>query len=204
MNYILSIKQGLSAEIYKYRNTFLFWFVLLAPAFVPTINLVIFLNKGEEILGRGGTAWENLLQNSSGPSSFLFPFFVYVVALFVNNIESTSNTWKLIYTQPLSRFSVYLSKVKVFSLMLFISLMIYGVLVYAVGLIVNLANPDLGFGEPFDILFLFGRCFKLYLGVLGFAMIHFYISQRTKNIILPLGIGIAGLISFMILVQGWE
>lgn len=204
MNSVIALKRGISAEIFKFRSTFVFWFIILAPAFIPVINLIVFLQRGDEIVARGGTAWGNLMQFSNGPSNFLFPFFVFIVALFVNNIEWSSNTWKLIYTQPLNRLTVYFSKLWVFIIMLFTSLMIYGGLLIAVGQIVHATNPDLGFGEPFDLVMLFGRTFRTFLATLGFASIHFYISQRSKNLILPLGIGIAGIISFMILMQGWE
>lgn len=204
MNSALALKRGISAEIYKFRSTFVFWFIILAPAFIPLINLIIFLKRGDEIIERGGTAWGNLMQFSTGPSNFLFPFFVFIVALFVNNIEWSSNTWKLIYTQPLNRLNIYFSKLIVFVLMLFFSLMLYGTLLILVGKIVQLVNPDLGFAEPLDLVLLFGNCFRMFLATLGFASIHFFISQRTKNLILPLGIGIGGIISFMILIQGWE
>ena len=204
MNSVLTLKRGISAEIYKFRSTFVFWFIILAPAFIPFINLIVFLRKGDEILERGGTAWGNLMQYSSGPSNFLFPFFVFIVALFVNNIEWSSNTWKLIYAQPLQRLNVYFSKLIVFILMIFFSLMLFGALIIVAGKIVHATNPDLGFGEPIDLVLLFGNTFRTFLATLGFASIQFYIGQRTKNLILPLGIGIAGIISFMILVQGWE
>ena len=204
MNSVLALQRGISAEIYKFRSTFVFWFIILAPAFIPFINLIVFLRKGDEILERGGTAWGNLMQYSTGPSNFLFPFFVFIVALFVNNIEWTSNTWKLIYAQPLRRLNVYLSKLIVFILMIFFSLMLFGALLIVVGKIVHATNPDLGFGDPIDLVLLFGNTFRTFLATLGFASIQFFIGQRTKNLILPLGIGIAGIISFMILVQGWE
>ncbi|MEC7756107.1 MAG: ABC transporter permease [Bacteroidota bacterium] len=201
---ILALKKGISAEIYKYRSTFVFWFVLLAPAFIPAINLIAFLRRGDAIVARGGTAWENLMQFSSGPANFLFPFFVIIVALFVNTIESNSNTWKLIYAQPLSRLNVFCSKMLVYIAMLFCSLMLFGLMTYAVGWLVHLANPDLGFADPFNLWHLLGNCFTIFLATLGFGSIHFYLSQRTKNLILSLGIGVGGIVSFMILVQGWE
>ncbi|WP_420386210.1 ABC transporter permease [Roseivirga sp.] len=204
MNTAIALKRGISAEIYKYRSTFVFWFIILAPAFIPIINLIVFLKRGDEIVERGGTAWGNLLQFSNGPANFLFPFFVFIVALFVSNIEWNSNTWKLIYTQPINRLSVFFSKLLVFVAMLFVSLMLYGTLILVVGKIVHTINPDLGFGDPFDLVMLYGRTFRMFLATLGFASIQFYISQRTKNILLPLGIGIGGIISFMIVVQGWE
>lgn len=204
MNSALALRKGISAELFKFRSTFVFWLVILAPAFIPTINLIVFLQRGDEILARGGTAWSNLMQFSTGPSGFLFPFFVFIVALFVNNIEWSSNTWKLIYTQPLSRLNIYFSKLIVFVLMLFLSLILYGSLLVLVGKIVHSTNPDLGFGNPLNLTIHFGIIIRTFLATLGFASIHFYISQKTKNLILPLGIGIGGLISFMILVQGWE
>ena len=204
MNSVLALQRGISAEIYKFRSTFVFWFIILAPAFIPVINLMVFLKRGDEILERGGTAWGNLVQYSINPSNFLIPFFIFIVALFVNNIEWTSNTWKLIYAQPLKRLNVYLSKLIVFILMIFFSLMLFGALIIVVGKIVHVTNPDLGFGEPVDMVLVFGNTFRIFLATLGFATIQFYIGQRTKNLILPLGVGIAGIISFMILIQGWE
>lgn len=204
MNSVIALKRGVSAEIFKFRATFVFWLVILAPAFIPLINLTVFLNRGEEIMASGGTAWGNLMQFSNGPSSFLFPFFVFIVALYVNNIEWSSNTWKLIYAQPINRLTVFFSKLIVFMGMLFISLMLFGLLIFVVGKIIHASQPELGFSQPFDLVVLFGQSLRTFLATLGFASIHFFISQKTKNLILPLGIGIAGIISFMIVSQGWE
>lgn len=204
MIYPIEIRRGLSAEFFKFKNTFLFWFVILAPAFVPFINLISFLRRGEDIMARGGEAWPNLIQYNTGPSNLLLPFFIFILALYVNNIETSSNTWKLIYSQPISRLSVYISKLSSLLIMLFLSLMLFGIFIYASGILINYFKPSLGFDTRVDIVFLFGRCLKIYFATLGIAVIHFYISQRSKSILLPLGIGIGGLISFSILVQGWE
>lgn len=204
MNTVGELTRGIGAELYKFKRTFVLWFLILAPAFVPAINLIIFLNKGHEIVGAEDNPWELLLKFSVDPGNFLFPFFVMIVALFVNSIEHNSNTWKLIYTQPLSRFIVYISKVKVFLLMLFFSLMLFGVFTVLVGWILNIVKPDLGFDQAFDVTIFFLVSTKIFLTTLGYASLQFLMSQQWRNLMLPLGIGIAGLISFMILVQGWK
>lgn len=204
MNLALELKRGISAEIYKFKGTFTLWLLILAPAFVPVINFIIFLNKGDEIVKPGDNPWALLTNFSIDPANFLFPFFVFIVALFVNNIEYNSNTWKLIYTQPLSRMAIYLSKMKVFIAMLLFSLMLFAVFTQIVGLLLSLIKPELGFDKAYDHSFIYQLSLKTFLSTLGYASIHFWISQRWKTIILPLGIGIAGIISFMILVQGWK
>jgi len=204
MNAAIALKRGISAELYKYKRTFILWFLILAPAFVPVINFIIFLTRGKILMAEGGNPWERLLQLSVNPANFLFPFFVMIVALFVNSIEYNSNTWKLIYTQPLSRLTVYLAKVKVFTLMIFTSLMLFGVFAILAGYILRITNPDLGFDQAFDVSIFFKLSIKVFLTTLGYASIQFWLSQRFKNLILPLGIGIGGFISFMILSQGWE
>ncbi|OEK05101.1 ABC transporter permease [Roseivirga misakiensis] len=204
MNSAIALKRGISAELYKFRRTFILWFLILAPAFIPVINLIIFLSRGDVIMAEGGNPWSKLLQFSIDPANFLFPFFVMIVALFVNSIEYNSNTWKLIYTQPLSRTVVYLSKVKVFAFMIFSSLMLFGTFTVLVGYILKVAAPELGFDQAFGISIFFKLSFKVFLATMGYASIQFWLSQRFKNLILPLGIGIAGFISFMILVQGWK
>lgn len=204
MNPAIALRRGLQAEVYKFRRTFLFWFLILAPGFVPAINLIIFLSKGRQIVEEGANPWANLLSMSIEPGNILFPFFVMIVALFVNSIETSSNTWKLIYTQPLSRFTVYLSKVLVFMLMLFVSLSLFGIFSIGVGWVVHIFMPDLGFDQAFKTQQFFLIPTRIYLMTLGYASLQFLMSQESKNLILPLGIGIGGLISFLILSQGWE
>ena len=204
MNIAIQLKRGISAEIFKYKKTFTLWLLILAPAFVPVINFIILWQKGPEIIKEGMNAWSTLLGNSIDPANFLFPFFVMMVALLVNNIEYSSNTWKLIYAQPLSRLALYLSKMKVFIVMILISLMLFGSFTILVGLSMRLIHPGLGFEESFNFSFQYALMIKIFLGTLGMASIQFFISQQSKNLILPLGIGIAGLISFIIVVRGWE
>lgn len=204
MNIALQLKRGLSAEVYKYKKTLTMWLLILAPAFVPAINFIILWRKGPDIIKPDMDAWSTLINFSVDPANFLFPFFVMMVALLVNNIEYSSNTWKLTYAQPLSRLALYLSKMKVFIAMIFFSLMLFGTFTILVGLSMRFVQPGLGFEEAFSFGFEYSLMIKIFLATLGMASIQFFISQQTKNLILPLGIGIAGLISFMIVVQGWE
>lgn len=204
MNPVISLGRGVGAEVFKFRRTFLFWFLLLAPGFVPAINLIIFLSRGRDLIQPGDNPWETLLQMSVSPGNFLFPFFVMIVALFVNSVETSSNTWKLIYTQPLSRLTVYLSKVLVFISMLFTGLLLFGLFSIGTGWVVGILMPDLGFDQAFQTYKFFTLPSKVYLMTLGYASIQFLISQQSRNLILPLGIGMGGLISYLILVQGWE
>lgn len=204
MNFFNLLRRGLHAESYKYRSTFLWWFVLLAPAFIPLINGIAFVRRGEYILERGGTAWGMMMQYSNAPAYLLFPFFVFIVALYINQVEWSSNTWKLIYTQPMSRLSVFFSKWIFFLSILLISLMLYAGFLVLAGKITHLLRPSLGFDEPLDLYVLFAQAFRMFLATLGLASIQFYLSQKTKNIMLPLGVGIAGIISYLIVVKGWE
>ena len=192
MNAVIAMKKGLSAEIYKFRRTFTLWTLILAPGFIPAINLIIFWSKGEQVIKEGQNPWDLLLQFSIDPGNFLFPFFVMIIALFVNNIEHSANTWKLIYTQPLQRTTVYLAKVKVFIVMILFSLMLFGVFTLGVGYAMQVIRPELGFDQPFDAAFLFQACFKIFLCSLGYASIQFAISQKWKNLILPLAVGLGG------------
>ncbi len=204
MNYAIELKRGISAEIYKFRGTLTLWLLILAPAFVPVINFFIFFMRGDRFIKPEDNPWKLLTEYSIDPANFLFPFFVFIIALFVNNIEYNSNTWKLIYTQPLSRTTIYLSKLKVFASMLLFSLILFAVFTQLVGLILSVLKPEFGFDKAYDHSFLYQVSIKTFLASLGYASIHFWISQHFRNIILPLGIGIGGIISFMILVQGWE
>lgn len=204
MNIAVELKRGISAELFKYRRTFVLWILVLAPAFVPIINFIILFKKGDQIIQEGQNAWEVLLSNTIQPGNFLFPFFVMVIALFVNSIEHNSNTWKLIYTQPISRLATFLAKMKVFILMVLFSLMLFAFFSIMVGYLLNVIRPELGFDQAFDKSLIFQACLKIFLATLGYASIQFALSQKSKNLMLSLGVGIAGVISVMILMNGWE
>ena len=87
---------------------------------------------------------------------------------------------------------------------MFFSLMLFGVFSISVGYIVKAVKPDLGFDQAFNLSLFFALPFKIFLATLGYASIQFWLSQRWKNLILSLGVGIGGFISFMIAVNGWE
>ncbi len=204
MNLALELKRGISAELFKFRRTFVLWLLVLAPAFVPAINFIILFKRGDKIIQDGQNAWAVLLGNTIQPGNFLFPFFVMVIALFVNSIEHNSNTWKLIYTQPISRLATFLSKMKVFVLMIFFSLMLFAFFSLIVGYLLNVVKPELGFDQAFDKSLIFQACLKIFLASLGYASLQFALSQKSKNLMLSLGVGIGGVISVMILMNGWE
>jgi hypothetical protein len=204
MNLALQLRRGLSAEIYKFKGTLAFWPLIIAPAFIPFINFMILWRKGDSLIQPGTNAWDALLNLSINPGNFLFPFFLIMLALLVNNIEYNANTWKQIYSQSLSRTAVYLSKVKAFLLMTFISLFLFASFTLLVGFLLRYISPDLGFEEGLNLGLFYAFYLKMFLTVLGMASIQFWISQQSKNLILPLGIGIAGVISVIILIQGWK
>ena len=204
MSLAMQLRRGISAEIYKYKRTFTFWLLVLAPAFIPAINFLILTTKGSDLIKEGDNAWQLLISFSMGPANFLFPFFIIMIALLVNSLEYNANTWKLIYSQPLSRSAVYLSKMKVFILMSFMSLSLFSTFTILVGLSMRVIAPELGFNNGFDFGLVYGLYFKVFLSTLGMASIQFWISQRWKNLIIPLGVGIAGVISSIIAMQGWK
>ncbi len=203
MNLAIQITRGLSAEVYKYKKTLTFWLLIIAPAFIPAINFLILWRRGGDII-KDGNAWDMLMQLSMGPANFLFPFFIIMIALLVNSLEYNANTWKLIYAQPLSRFSVYFSKVTTFVMMLFITLMLFTTFTILVGISMRFVKPGLGFEVGYDYTLVYSLYLKIFLCTLAMAAIQFWISQRWKNMILSLGVGIAGVISSLIVMQGWK
>ena len=61
MNIALSLRRSLSTEIFKFRSTFLIWFLLIAPVFIPVINPILFLKRGDEIVSIEKTALSKVI-----------------------------------------------------------------------------------------------------------------------------------------------
>jgi hypothetical protein len=205
MSIALQYRRGISAEILKYRKTFTMWLIILGPLLIPLIMTIVFMAKGDEIVHGSKLAWFVFASGQlQGGLQLLFPFYIIMLALLVNNIEWGSNTWKLIYTQPLSKATIYFSKVFVLCGMILVSLLLFATFIILGGYLVHIVHPDLGFGEGYNFFGLYQLIFKVFLAILGMAAIQNWLSLRSKNLILPLGVGIAAFISFGILANSWD
>ncbi len=193
-------------EIIKSKHTFALWLAVLGAAFIPAVMFLIYLNRWESFVPKAGAnPWAEFFGAAWNVVSFIFiPFFVVLLCTLVMGIEHKSNTWKQLFTLPVSKGTVYLSKLLiVISLAITCYILFIGFLLVS-GTVLGLFKPKLGFLSHMPgLLPVLKIGFKSFVSVLGILGIHYWLSIRLKNMILPIGIGLVGIVTATILFSRW-
>ncbi|NTS40698.1 ABC transporter permease [Flavisolibacter sp. BT320] len=196
----MSLLISTQAELLKTKRTASFWFSVIGAAFIPTI-LFIALNTDEKAAVRlAADPWGKFLAMGwQILSVFLLPMYVILVTTLITQIEFRNNTWKQVFSSPQSIGTIFFSKAITIHLMIIFCFLLFNLLLFASALLATLFNPALTFLErPVDWGLVLRLNAKIYLSILGISAIQYWLSLRFKNFVVPVGIGLALLISGII------
>lgn len=192
---------SLQSEWLKTKRSAASWLCIIGGFFIPTIYLLVFLVKSRTIAGADamGNVWEmhfiSMMQNMK---AFLLPMGVIMASSLITQMEFKNNTWKQLHTTPQGLPTIFLAKFSVIAIMTvkFFVFFTIGVIVSGVipCLIVDGKLPD----DSFPILFFVKENIKVFILCLPIMAIQYLISLRFKNFLVPVGIGLVGLIGSMI------
>jgi hypothetical protein len=145
-------------------------------------------------LKKGITSWYMLLVENHGVLNWgmFLSVFVALISAVVYQTEYQQNSWKSLLSLPVSKNSVYLSKWMAVILFSYILIALNCLGLFAVGKLI-------GFPEPFDLDLYSRYVLYQYAGILGVASIHNWLSSRFKNILMPIAVGVAGLVGSSII-----
>lgn len=193
-------------EWIKTRRTAAMWLTFLGAAFIPFISLLIYILKPEHFVkALKADPWQShIFQSWQSASVFLLPMYVILTTSLIVQIEYRNNTWKQLYTTPRTFGDVYFSKFIVIQAMILGCFLLFNIFLILSGLVTSWINPGYLFTSraiPFSQLFILSG--KLYISSLAITSIQYWLSLRLKNYIAPLGIGLALLITGLIILQ-WE
>lgn len=200
--FVTSIK----AECLKTKRTAAMWLTLIGAAFIPFISFLIYILKPEHFLKiLSADPWQaHIHQSWQSASVFLLPMYVILTTSLIVQIEYRNNTWKQVYASPRSYADIYFSKFIVIQAMILSCFLLFNIFLLLSGFATSLINSGYHFTQkavPWNKLLLLSG--KLYLSSLAITSIQYWISLRLKNYIAPLGIGLALLITGIIILQ-WE
>lgn len=195
--------KALKAEWVKQKGGGFFWLALGAAVFIPVIYTSIqFIEEVSDINNVGAkNPWLYIVENCAlGFSSVFFPVYLTIIAVRLAQMEHRNGGWKLIETQPVSKFSIYSSKLLValfFSLFCLLLLLLFSI---AGGVVIMLIKSNSAYSKnniPFaDILLYIGRIFLSGLGILG---LQYMVSVLISGFVWPFVIGLTGTITGMVL-----
>lgn len=195
------------SEFYKTRKTLGFWSSIILPLFLNLLAFVIFYTKSEKfMMMQPMVLWIQFTTISLGiMGTLLLPMFVIFIAYSVNSVEHKADTWKTLFSLPISRWSVYGAKFCYATFLVFLSLALFGLFTIAFGNLLGLLKPELRFSEYHMELQVTQVYFKLFLSCLGILAIQFLLSLLWADFLKPMGIGFIATITGVILAsKNWD
>ncbi|MDQ1088328.1 ABC transporter permease [Siphonobacter sp. SORGH_AS_1065] len=195
-------------EILKTRNTSALWLTFIGSLFAPSILFIGYLSKPE--IGYAGAkinAWDLFIGRCWQAEIAVFiPFYAVLINSLIVNIEHRSNTWKYVFTQPFPKSSVWVGKILLIQSLILLHFLVFNSLTLVAGGILALIDPNYGFANhipSFDIILKF--IVKTFIATLGVSGIHYWLATRIKNIIVPIGIALMGIVlSSVLIMQQWK
>jgi hypothetical protein len=194
--FILSFR----SEFYKTRKTMGFWSSVILPLLICFLIFLGFFNKGDQLVHQPGMiVWimfASIILAIMG--SLLLPMLIVFIAYSVNSIEHKADTWKSLFSLPISKFSIYAAKYLYALFLVFICLALFVLFTVGFGNLLGALKPQLKFSEYSILSYLSQLYFKLFLSSLGILSIQFLLSLLFRDFLKPMGIGfictIAGVI----------
>ncbi|MHC1708167.1 MAG: ABC transporter permease [Bacteroidales bacterium] len=179
---------ALKTEIIKGKKTFALWQAFLFPLFTALLVSVSLLG----ININDPRPWVRFIHNYTNTTAFFFPFFLVIIIGYYSNIENKSNTWKHLLTQPIPKLSIFLGKLSMIVILVFLSYFFLVLLGYLSALFLQFAKPvKFQLGEDFfSFCSLSGLMLKVYLSGFIIIAIQYWLSLRFRNLIVPFIIGI--------------
>lgn len=203
MSFFISAK----VEVLKTKRSTAFWIALIGAAFIPFVYFLLFLGDPEEtIKDMGSQPWTVYLQRGWQIFCvFVLPINIMLLSTLITQIEFRNNTWKQVFTTPQSIANIFFSKYVIIHLMILFCILVFNLLLFSVGILANLMNPDFPFlDHKIDWALFLKMNFKIYIAVLGMIAIQYWLALRFKSFIASIGIGLLlGIGSIIAFASGW-
>lgn len=201
--FILSFR----SEFYKTRKTMGFWGAILLPLLLCLLLFIGFFSHSDKLAKLPGPmVWfEFATPILVVMGSLLLPMLIVFEAYSVNNIEHKAETWKSLFSLPLSKWSVYSAKyLYAFSLIL-LCLALFVLFTLGFGNLLSVLKPSLKFNEYSVGSTLVQIYFKLLLSSFGILSIQFILSLLFRDFLKPMGIGFVATVSGIIMANlDWQ
>jgi len=184
-----------------------FWSAVLLPLLLCLLVFVGFYSKSGQLSHQPGMVlwiqFSAVILGSMG--SLILPMLIVFIAYSVNSIEHKADTWKTLFSLPISKFSVYAAKYLYAFFLVFLCLTLFVLFTLGLGNLLSVLKPELKFNEYSIMGLLTQVYFKLFLSALGILSIQFLLSLLFRDFLKPMGIGFVATITGVILAaNNWK
>jgi hypothetical protein len=201
--FILSFR----SEFYKSRKTAGFWSAVILPLLLCLLIFAGFYSRSDKmVMEPGMMLWIQFSGAILGVmGSLLLPMLIVFIGYSVNSIEHKADTWKTLFSLPISKFAVYSAKYFYAMFLVFLCLALFVLFTVSFGNLLGMVKPELKFHDYNISGILSQLYFKLFLSSLGILSIQFLLSLLFRDFLKPMGIGFVATITGVILVANqWK
>lgn len=194
----------LYAEFTKLKNTFALWLTLLGALFIPLILFGTYMSDvGAFVPENGISPWDDFLVRTLNGCCFFSVGFILLIIGLIIQIEHRANAWKHLFSLPISKCSIYLSKLVTVFFLVIAFFTLYLLFSIISGLALGYAVSNFGFLK-FRVpgIHLLRFVSEFLISILPMLFLQFWLSFRLKNLITSLGIGLGGLMIGLLL-KSW-
>jgi len=204
----MSLYNSIQSELIKTKRSASFWLSLIGAGVIPLIFFIAYTAKPDKMNpAQLMMPWEMHFFNGWGAfANFLLPMFVILICSQIPQLEYKNNTWKQVFASPQTIGNVFFSKYIAIMLMIFFLFLMFNVFMILSAVIPSLYHKNLTFlDKPLNLEQLFRLNLRTLVSLLGIISIQYWLSLRFKNFIVSIGLGLAFLVTSLILFGfGWE
>ena len=195
MNYIYSLQ----SEWIKTKRSAASWRCIIGGFFIPLIYFIGFLKEKNSINDYKFDIWQKLFNQSwQNMAAFLLPMGVILASSLITQIEYKNNTWKQLHATPQTYTNIFIAKFSVIILMTIKFFIFFNIGVILSGLIPCILFDNHLPKENLPIMYFIKWNIKYFITCLPIIAIQYLISLKFKNFLVPIGIGLLGLVGSLI------
>jgi hypothetical protein len=176
-----------------------FWSSVILPLLLCLLVFIGFFNNSDHLLHHPGMMlWMEFSAILLGVmGALVLPMLTVFIAYSVNSIEHKADTWKTLFSLPISKLSIFAAKYFYAFFLVFLCLLLFMLFTLGFGNLLGALKPELKFNEYNAAGLLTQVYFKLFLSSLGILSIQFLLSLLFRDFLKPMGIG------FICTITGW-
>jgi len=171
------------SELLKLKRSRFLEIVMIIPIFFVCTGISNFIRYKSTFMKHNPSIWDPIYEQSALMYGlFLLPLLVTIIMAILVHIEKTDNNLRRIVSLPIKKSHIYICKFLAGSLLIFINIVVFIVIVVICGNLLKPANSSM----PLYVIY---RPILAYFSLLPVMAIQYYLSMKFSNVFISIGIG---------------
>lgn len=191
------LMQGLRAEALKTKRTLALILTAVAPAVIVLMVFVFYMQNQEYYHPTEGiNPWDQISQMTMVYwNMLLLPLFITLETALIAQVEHAHKNWKLIFTTPLSRWTIYVAKQLIVMAWIALSYLVLVALMAGAGKLLQVINPVYGLDAAITWWGILKIAGLSYLASWFMISFHLWVGTRWSSFVVAMGTGIAATVA---------